>query len=93
MKEHFLESEEVNKQQVPSQRQLKNMYRILSSFAMVHGHEHIYNMCNSKIEPKKTLGEYRKASRRTDIKMRKLINLALQVAILLGSAQEAQTVL
>ena len=56
---------------------------------MVHGHEHIYNMCNSKIGPKKTLGEYRKASRRTDIKMRKLINLALQVAILLGSAQEA----
>ena len=62
------------------------MYRILSSFAMVHGYEQIYNMCNSKIGPKKTLGEYRKASRRTDIKMRKLINLALQVAILLGSA-------
>ena len=48
---------------------------------MVHGYEEMYKLCLPLIG-KKSPGEYAYASRRTDSKMRKFLNLALQNGIL-----------
>lgn len=57
------------------------MYLILAGFAVVCGQEEMYSLC-SPLLGQRSLGEYRQVSRRTDSKMRKFLNLALQNAIL-----------
>ena len=68
------------------------MYQIMSGLAIINGFEIIYNHCEERLS-KKSLGPYRLAKRRTDEKMRQVINLGFQSAILTCSPWEAETIL
>ena len=66
---------------VENKREIKNVYLILSGFAMINEREDIYSLCREKLG-KKSLGEWETAYLRTDEKIRKSLNLTLHSAIL-----------
>ena len=66
---------------VENKREIKNVYLILSGFAMINEREDIYSLCQEKLG-KKSLGEWQVAYLRTDEKIRKSLNLTLHSAIL-----------
>ena len=60
---------------------MKNMYLILSGFALINDHSEIYELCAPKIRSKH-LGQWKEAILRTDETIRALLNLTLHCAIL-----------
>ena len=52
------------------------MYKILMGYALVNELSDVYDLCTEKLGDK-SLGVYKEAKKRTDNKMRKLLNLTL----------------
>ena len=73
-------------------QEARNVYLILSGFAIVNNLTDIYSKCQLKLG-KKSLGRWRVAVLRTDDKMRRLLNFALHCAILTCNAKQVDHVL
>ena len=73
-------------------RHLKNLYLILSGLALINHREDVYTHCATKLGSM-SLGVYSKATLRTDQKMRNLLNLTLQAAIVTCSSEVVKQVL
>jgi len=59
------------------------MYKILMGYALINELSDVFDLCEERLGDK-SLGLYKEAKKRTDKKMRKMLNLTLQSAISVG---------
>ena len=80
---------------VRDKRNRKSMYLMLMGFALVTGAKEVYEMCAAQLgDSKRSLGSsYEQAATRTDIKIRRVMNLSLQCSILLCDVALAEGIL
>ena len=66
-----------------SKKEHRNWYRILSGFCLVNSLSGIFDLCQQKMK-KASLGPYRESVLRTDSKIREMLSLSLQAAVISG---------